>query len=176
MRDKYTLIITKTSRVMLKIDMLCRMQELFGKCKNQKWTELYASVLQYFTSNILGKVYVLLPNIYIYLSRVSMMTTLYLYMWWKIDGKIKINNRNILLILIATMKIVSCLKNYCYHDHDNRHVVKSLCLPQSLYQNFWLSLNINCSWSFLIFEWIHYKFTSTQIKFDQKLWNLSQIL
>ena len=31
LRDKYTLIITKTSRVMLKIDMLCRVQELFGK-------------------------------------------------------------------------------------------------------------------------------------------------
>ena len=31
MRDKYTLKITKTSRVMLKIDMLCREEELFGK-------------------------------------------------------------------------------------------------------------------------------------------------
>ena len=30
-RDKYTLIITKTSRVMLKIYMLCRIQEVFGK-------------------------------------------------------------------------------------------------------------------------------------------------
>ena len=31
MRDKYTLIITKTSRVMLKIDMLQRIQALSGK-------------------------------------------------------------------------------------------------------------------------------------------------
>ena len=31
MRDKYTLKIIKTSRVMLKINMLCRVEELFRK-------------------------------------------------------------------------------------------------------------------------------------------------
>ena len=37
-----------------------------------------------------------------------------------------------LLMLLATLKIVSHLKNYCYHHHDNTHIVKLLCLPQSL--------------------------------------------
>ena len=67
----------------------------------------------------------------------------------EIDWKIKINNRNISLMFLATLKIVSCLENYCYHDHDNRHIVKSLHLPQLLCQNVWLSLNIYLSWSFL---------------------------
>ena len=39
------------------------------------------------------------------------------------------------LMLLATLKIVSCLKNYCYHHHDNTHIVKLLCLPQSLHEN-----------------------------------------
>ena len=38
-------------------------------------------------------------------------------------------------MLLTTVKIVSCLKNYCYHDHDNRHIVKLLCLPLSLYKH-----------------------------------------
>ena len=38
-------------------------------------------------------------------------------------------------MLLATLKIVSCLKNYCYHNHDNMHIVKLLCLPQSLHQH-----------------------------------------
>ena len=53
----------------------------------------------------------------------------------EIDWKIKINNRHISLMFLATLKIVSCLKNYCYQHHDNRHIVKSVCLPQSLYQH-----------------------------------------
>ena len=53
----------------------------------------------------------------------------------EIDWKIKTNNRNISLMLLATLKILSCLKNYCYHDHDNRHIVKSPCLPQSFCQD-----------------------------------------
>ena len=36
------------------------------------------------------------------------------------------------LMLLATLKIVSCLKNYCYHNDDNTHIVNLLCLPQSL--------------------------------------------
>ena len=51
------------------------------------------------------------------------------------DWKIKMNNKHISLMLLATLKIVSCLKNYCYHYHDNRHIVKLLCLPQSLYKH-----------------------------------------
>ena len=53
----------------------------------------------------------------------------------EIDWKIKINNSHISLMLLATLKIVSYLKNYCYYHHDNRHIVKSLCLPQSHYQH-----------------------------------------
>ena len=36
------------------------------------------------------------------------------------------------LMFLATLKIVSCLKNYCYHNDDNTHIVNLLCLPQSL--------------------------------------------
>ena len=48
----------------------------------------------------------------------------------EIDWKIKMNNRHMSLMLLATLKIVSCLTNYCYHHHDNKHIVKLLCLPQ----------------------------------------------
>ena len=53
----------------------------------------------------------------------------------EIDWKIKMNNRYISLVLLTTLKNVSCLKNYCCHDHDNRHIVKLLCLTQSLYKH-----------------------------------------
>ena len=36
------------------------------------------------------------------------------------------------LMLLATLKIVSCLKNYCCHNDDNTHIVNLLHLPQSL--------------------------------------------
>ena len=62
-----------------------------------------------------------------------MMTTLYLYM--KLTGRSRLIIEILSLMLLATLKIVLCLKNYCYHDHDNRHIVKSLLLPQSLCQN-----------------------------------------
>ena len=52
----------------------------------------------------------------------------------EVDWKIKMNNRHMSLMLLATLKIVSSLKNYCSHHHDNRHIVKLLCLPQSLYK------------------------------------------
>ena len=64
----------------------------------------------------LGKVAVLLHNSNIYIcagEHDDNMTFLH-----EIDGKIKINNRHISLMLLATLKIVSCLKNYCYHHHD----------------------------------------------------------
>ena len=50
----------------------------------------------------------------------------------EIDWKIKINNRYMSLMLLATLKIVSCLKTYCYHNDDNTHIVNLLYLPQSL--------------------------------------------
>ena len=36
---------------------------------------------------------------------------------------------------MMTLKILSCLKNYCYHHHNNTHIAKLLCLPQLLYQH-----------------------------------------
>ena len=69
----------------------------------------------------------------------------------EIDWKIKINNRNISLMLLATLKIVSCLKNYCYHDHDNRHIIKSLSLPQSLCQNVLTEFEYQLELEFSIF-------------------------
>ena len=36
------------------------------------------------------------------------------------------------LMLLATLKIVSCLKNYCYHHDDNTHIANLLHLPQPL--------------------------------------------
>ena len=53
----------------------------------------------------------------------------------EIDWKIKMNNRHMSLMLLATLKIVSCLKNYSYHNHDNTHIVKLLFLPQSLHKH-----------------------------------------
>ena len=49
-----------------------------------------------------------------------------------IDWKIKMNNRHISLMLLSTLKIVSCLKNYCCHNDNNTHIVKLLHLPQAL--------------------------------------------
>ena len=68
----------------------------------------------------------------------------------EIDWKIKINNRNMSLMLLAMLKIVSCLKNYCYPDHDNSHIVKSLCLPQSLCQNILTESEYQLQLEFLI--------------------------
>ena len=45
------------------------------------------------------------------------------------------NNRHMSLMLLATLKIVSCLKNYYYDNHDNTDIVKLLCLPTSLYKH-----------------------------------------
>ena len=36
------------------------------------------------------------------------------------------------LMLLATLKIVSCLKNYCCHNDDKTHVVNLLHLPKLL--------------------------------------------
>ena len=39
------------------------------------------------------------------------------------------------LMLLVTLKIVSCLKNYYYDNHDNTDIVKFLCVPTSLYKH-----------------------------------------
>ena len=80
-----------------------------------------------------GKLKVLLHNSNIYLCAGEHDDNIFLH---EIDWKIKMNNRHMSLMLLATLKIVSCLKNYCYHNHDNTHIVKLLCLPQSLQKHF----------------------------------------
>ena len=63
-------------------------------------------------------------------------------------------------MLLATLKIVSCLKNYCYHDHDNRHIIKSLYLPQSFCQNLLTEFEYQLESEFSIFieSTINYKY------------------
>ena len=53
-------------------------------------------------------------------------------------------------MLLATLKIVSCLKNCCYHDHEKRYIVKSLCLSQSLCQNVLTEFEYQLQLEFLI--------------------------
>ena len=81
----------------------------------------------------LGKVEVLLHNSNIYICAGEHDDNMIFLP--EIDWKIKMNNRHISLMLLVTMKIASCLKNYCYHNHDNRYIVKLLCLPHSLYKH-----------------------------------------
>ena len=45
------------------------------------------------------------------------------------------NDRHMSLMLLATLKIVSCLKKYDHCDDDNTDIVKLLCLPTSLYKH-----------------------------------------
>ena len=71
----------------------------------------------------------------------------------EIDWTIKMNNRHMSLMLLATLKIVSCLKNYCYHHHDNRHIVKLLSPPQSLYKH----VLTECEYQLQLEYWINYK-------------------
>ena len=54
-------------------------------------------------------------------------------------------------MLLATLKIVSCLRNCCYHDHDNRHIVKLLSPPQSLCQNVLTEFEYQLEFEFSIF-------------------------
>ena len=39
------------------------------------------------------------------------------------------------LMLLAALKIVSCLKNYHCCNDDNKDIVNLLCLPTSLYKH-----------------------------------------
>ena len=62
-----------------------------------------------------------------------MMITSYFYM--KLTGKIQMNDRHMSLMLLATLKIVSCLKKYYHSDYDTTDIVKLLYLPTSLYKH-----------------------------------------
>ena len=80
----------------------------------------------------------------------------------EIDWKIKMNNRHMSLILLATLKIVSCLKNYCYHNDDNTHIVNLLYLPQSLQEHVLSEFEYQLQLEFDIFfeSTINYKYPS----------------
>ena len=91
------------------------------------------STITFHIKHTLGKVEVLLHNSNIYICAGEHDDNMiFLH---EIDWKIKMNNRHISLMLLVTLKTVPCLKNYCYHHHDNRHIVKQLYLPQSLYKH-----------------------------------------
>ena len=45
------------------------------------------------------------------------------------------NDRHMSLMLLATLKIVSCLKKYDHCDDDSTDIIKLLCLPTSLYKH-----------------------------------------
>ena len=49
-----------------------------------------------------------------------------------LTGRFKMNNRHISLMLLTMLNIVSCLKNYCYHNDNNTHFVKLLHPHQAL--------------------------------------------
>ena len=53
----------------------------------------------------------------------------------EIDCKIQINDRHMSLMLLATLKIVSCLKIHNHCDDDSTDIIKLLCLPTSLYKH-----------------------------------------
>ena len=52
----------------------------------------------------------------------------------EIDWKIQMNDGHMSLMLLTTLKIVSCLKKYDHCDDDSKDI-KLLCLPTSLYKN-----------------------------------------
>ena len=78
----------------------------------------------------------------------------------KIDWKIKMNNRHMSLMLLATLKIVTCLKNYCYHYNDNTHIVNLLHLPQPLQKHVLSEFEYQLQLEFDIFleSTINYKY------------------
>ena len=78
----------------------------------------------------------------------------------EIDWKIKMNNRHMSLMLLATLKIVSCLKKYCYHNDDNTHIVNLLHLPQSLQKHVLSEFEYQLQLEFDIFfeSTINYKY------------------
>ena len=47
----------------------------------------------------------------------------------------QLNDRHMSLMLLATLKIVSCLKKYDHSDDHNTDIIKLLCLPTSIYKH-----------------------------------------
>ena len=63
-------------------------------------------------------------------------------------------------MLLATLKIVSCPKIYCYQNHDNTHIVKLLCLPETLHKHVLSEFEYQIQLEFDIFieSTINYKY------------------
>ena len=77
------------------------------------------------------------------------------------------------LMLLAPLKIVSCLKKYCYHNDDNTHIVNLLDLPQSLQKHILSEFEYQLQLEFDIFL-NQLLITSTQMNIEKKSWNYSQ--
>ena len=75
------------------------------------------------------------------------------------------------LMLLATLKIMSCLKNYCYHNDDNTHIINLLCLPQSCQKHVLSELEYQLQLDFDIFfeSNINYKYPNELLKKVMKL-------
>ena len=67
---------------------------------------------------------------------------------WKINRRSKKNRK---IITYASCYTENCVmsKNNCCHDHDNRHIIKSLSVPQSLCQNVLTELEYQLEMEFL---------------------------
>ena len=80
----------------------------------------------------------------------------------EIDWKIKMNNRHMSLMLLATLKIVSCLENYCYYNDGNTHIVNLLHLPQPLQKHVLSEFEYQLQLEFDIFfeSTINYKYSN----------------
>ena len=63
-------------------------------------------------------------------------------------------------MLLATLKIVSCLKKYCYHNDDITRIANLLCLPQSLQKHVLTEFEYQLQLEFdIVFEsTINYKY------------------
>ena len=85
------------------------------------------------------------------------------------------NNKQMSLMLLTTLKIVSCLKNYCYHNDDNTHIENLLNLLQSLQKHVLSEFEYQLQLEFDIFFESTIN-SSTQMNIDKKSWNYSQTL
>ena len=61
------------------------------------------------------------------------------------------------LMLLATLKIMWCLKNYCYHNHDNTYIVKLLCLAKLLHKHVLTEFEYQVQLGVWHIYWINYK-------------------
>ena len=64
------------------------------------------------------------------------------------------------LMLLATLKNCVMSENYSYYNHDNTHIVKLLCLPQSLHKHVLSEFEYQLQLEFYIFiePTINYKY------------------